>query len=248
MSRLNSVSHDGMSDVVAEAPWIDSVTRAGIFQGIEPSAVAAVAERLVPVEFIPEQIIFTEGQPGDRLYVIESGKVKISQHAPDGRENLQSVLGPPEMFGELAVYDPGPRTSSATAITHVRTMAMDRASLRGWIACHPETGEQLLRMLARRVRRTIENQADLIFADVPGRLAKQLLQLAQQFGSQEDGAMQMLHDLNPEELAQLVCASSENIREALVDFSHRGWIRLEGDTVLILDSEPLMRRARRRIA
>jgi CRP-like cAMP-binding protein len=222
-----------------------SVTRAGIFQGIEPSAIATVAERLAPMEFLPEQIIFTEGEPGDRLYVIESGKVKICQHAPDGRENLQSVLGPPEMFGELAVYDPGPRTSSATAITHVRTVAMDRASLRGWIAYHPETGEQLLRMLARRVRRTIENRDDLIFADVPGRLAKQLLQLAQQFGSQEDGATQILHDLTPAELAQLVCASSENTREALVDFSRRGWIRLEGDSVLILNSEPLMRRARR---
>jgi CRP/FNR family transcriptional regulator, cyclic AMP receptor protein len=225
-----------------------SMTRAGIFQGIEPSAVAAVSERLVPVDFVPEQIIFTEGQPGDRMYLIESGKVKISQHARDGRENLQSLLGPPEMFGELAVYDPGPRTSSATAITHVRTKAIDRASLRRWIAYHPETGEQLLRMLARRVRRTIESRADLIFADVPGRLAKQLLQLAQQFGSQEDGAMLMLHDLTTAELAQLVCASTQNIRDALLDFSRRGWIRLEGDSVLILDSEPLMRRARRQTA
>lgn len=108
-----------------------SVTRAGIFQRVEPDAVAAVTERLLPAEFLPGQMIFAEGQPGDRLYVIESGKVKISQRAPDGRENLQTVLGPPEMFGELAVYDPGPRTSSATAITQVRAMAMDRAGCAG---------------------------------------------------------------------------------------------------------------------
>jgi CRP/FNR family transcriptional regulator, cyclic AMP receptor protein len=221
-----------------------SVNRAGIFQRVEPAAVAALAEPLSPAEFRPGQTIFAEGQPGDRLYVIESGKVKISQRAPDGGENVQTVLGPPEMFGELAVYDPGPRTSSATAMTQVRTVTLDRPGLRGWIVNHPGTAEQLLRMLARRLRRTIENRDDLIFADVPGRLAKQLLLLAQQFGSQRDAAMLVLHDLTADELAQLVCASREHISEALADFSRRGWIRLEGDSVLILDSEPLMRRSR----
>jgi CRP-like cAMP-binding protein len=211
---------------------------------MEPEMVAAVTERLLPAEFLPGQLIFAEGEPGDRLYVIESGKVKISHRAPDGRENLQTVLGPPEMFGELAVYDPGPRTSSATAITQVQTMALDRAGLRGCIADHPEVAEQLLRVLARRVRRTIENWADLLFTDVPGRLAKQLLQLAQQFGNQQHGAMQVSHGLTQDELAQLVGASRENVNKALADFARRGWIRLEGKSMLILDSERLMRRAR----
>jgi CRP/FNR family cyclic AMP-dependent transcriptional regulator len=221
-----------------------SVTRAAILQRMEPEMVAAVTERLLPAEFLPGQLIFAEGEPGDRLYVIESGKVKISHRAPDGRENLQTVLGPPEMFGELAVYDPGPRTSSATAITQVQTMALDRAGLRGCIADHPEVAEQLLRVLARRVRRTIENWADLLFTDVPGRLAKQLLQLAQQFGNQQHGAMQVSHGLTQDELAQLVGASRENVNKALADFARRGWIRLEGKSMLILDSERLMRRAR----
>jgi CRP-like cAMP-binding protein len=189
-------------------------------------------------------MIFAEGESGDRLYVIDSGKVKISQRAYAGRENLQAVLGPSEMFGELAVFDPGPRTSSATAITEVRTVTMDRAGLRVWIAEHPEIGEQLLRVSARRLRRTIENWADLIFTDMPGRLAKQLLQLAQQFGSQQDGATQVSHDLTQEELAQLVGTSRENVNKALADFSRRGWIRVQDKTVLILDSECLIRRAR----
>lgn len=221
-----------------------SVTRAGIFGRAGPGSGAVVDQRLLRAEFRPGQTIFAEGQPGDRLYVIESGKVKISRHAPDGRESLQAVLGPPEIFGELAVYDPGPRTFSATAVTDVRTNAMDRAGLHGWLADHPETAEQLLRILARRLRRTIEKRADLIFIDVSGRLAKQLLQLAQLFGSQEGDAMQVLHDLTPDELAQLVCASGESIHEALADFSRRGWIRLEAKSVRILDSESLMRRAR----
>src|SRR5258708_7654602 len=96
-------------------------------------------------------------------------------------------MGPSDMFGELSIFDPGPRTSSATTITEVRAVSMDRDALRAWIADRPEIAEQLLRVLARRLRRTNNNLADLIFTDVPGRVAKQLLQLAQRFGTQEGG-------------------------------------------------------------
>ena len=114
------------------------------------------------------------------------------------------------------------------------------------MADHPEITDQLLRMLGRRLRRVIETQTDLVFTDVPGRLAKQLLQLAQQFGSRQDGAIRVVHDLTHEEIAQLVGASLVRVEKALTDFSRRGWIRLEGNSVLILDSEWLTRRARQR--
>lgn len=153
-------------------------------------------------------------------------------------------MGPSDMFGELSIFDPGPRTSSATTITEVRAVSMDRDALRAWIADRPEIAEQLLRVLARRLRRTNNNLADLIFTDVPGRVAKQLLQLAQRFGTQEGGAMRVTHDLTQEEIAQLVGASRETVNKALADFAHRGWIRLEGKSVLISDSERLARRAR----
>ena len=86
--------------------------------------------------------------------------------------------------------------------------------------------------------------ADLIFTDVPGRVAKQLLQLAQRFGTQEGGALRVTHDLTQEEIAHLVGASRETVNKALADFAQRGWIRLEGKSVLISDSERLVRRAR----
>ena len=161
--------------------------RAGIFQGVEPYAADALAQALEPAEFSRGQVIFAEGEPGDRLYIVGSGKVKVGRKSPDGRENLLMVAGPSDMFGELSIFDPGPRTSSATAVTEVRTYTMDRAALREWIGKRPEIAEQLLRVLARRLRRTNNMLADLIFTDVPGRVAKSLLQLARQFGSQESG-------------------------------------------------------------
>jgi CRP/FNR family cyclic AMP-dependent transcriptional regulator len=118
-----------------------------------------------------------------------------------------------------------------------RTML--REALRAWMVERPEITERLLRLLARRLQRTNDNAADLIFTDVPGRVAKQLLQLAQRFGTQEDGSLRVTHDLTQEEIAQLVGASRETVNKALADFAHRGWITLEGKSVLISNSERL---------
>ncbi|GAA1015690.1 cAMP-activated global transcriptional regulator CRP [Nocardiopsis tropica] len=220
------------------------LARAGIFQGVEPSAIEALTKDLHEVDYPRGHVIFSEGEPGDRLYIILSGKVKLGRRSPDGRENLLSVMGPSDMFGEMSIFDPGPRTSSATTITEVRAMTMDREALRAWIRDRPEIAEQLLRVLARRLRRTNNNLADLIFTDVPGRVAKQLLQLAQRFGTHENGALRVTHDLTQEELAQLVGASRETVNKALAEFALRGWLRLEGKSVVITDSERLARRAR----
>jgi CRP/FNR family transcriptional regulator, cyclic AMP receptor protein len=222
----------------------DALARAGIFQGVDPSAVQDLKAALEPVSFPRAHVIFAEGELGDRLYIVLSGKVKIGRRSPDGRENLLAVFGPSDMFGELSIFDPGPRTSTATTVTEVRAVTMDRTALREWIAKRPEIAEQLLRVIARRLRRTNNMLADLIFTDVPGRVAKALLQLAHDFGTQEGGMLRVTHDLTQEEIAQLVGASRETVNKALADFAHRGWLRLEGKSVLILEPQRLVRRAR----
>ncbi|MGH3812756.1 MAG: Crp/Fnr family transcriptional regulator, partial [Pseudonocardiaceae bacterium] len=131
----------------------DPLTRAGIFQGVDPSAVQALSATLEPVDFPRAHVIFAEGEPGDRLYIVLSGKVKIGRKSADGRENLLAVFGPSDMFGELSIFDPGPRTSTATTVTEVSAVSMDRAALRDWINKRPEIAEQLLRVIARRLRR-----------------------------------------------------------------------------------------------
>ncbi|SDS60804.1 CRP-like cAMP-activated global transcriptional regulator GlxR [Corynebacterium timonense] len=222
----------------------ETLARAGIFQGVEPAAVSALIGEMETVNFTRGTTIFDEGEPGDRLYIIIDGKVKLARHAPDGRENLLSVMGPSDMFGELSIFDPGPRTSSAVCVTEVTAATMNSDMLKQWIENHPEISQQLLRVLARRLRRTNASLADLIFTDVPGRVAKTLLQLANRFGTQEGGALRVNHDLTQEEIAQLVGASRETVNKALATFAHRGWIRLEGKSVLIVDTEHLARRAR----
>ncbi|BBX65451.1 cAMP receptor protein [Mycobacterium saskatchewanense] len=217
--------------------------KAGMFQGVD-SAVAAIAKRLQPIDFERRSTVFDQGEPADRLYIIISGKVKIGHRAPDGREHLLAIMGPPEMFGELSILDPGPRTASATALTEVRAVAMDHDMVRGWMADRPEVAEQLLRVMARRLRRADCKLTDQISTDVRGRVAKQLLLLAQQFGTREGDALRVVHDLTQEEMAQLVGASREATNQALSAFVARGWIELESHNFLILDAERLAHRAR----
>jgi CRP/FNR family transcriptional regulator, cyclic AMP receptor protein len=233
-----------VSAIASSADTSVILARSGLVQGVEPEAVSALTKYLHPVEFPRGHTVFAEGEPGDRLYIIISGKVKLGRRSSDGRQNILAIMGPSDMFGELSIFDPGPRTSSATTITTVRAVSMDRDALKAWITDRPEIAGQLLRVLARRLRRTNNNLADLIFTDVPGRVAKQLLQLAQRFGTQEGGALRVTHDLTQQEIAQLVGASRETVNKALVDFAQRGWIRSSGKSVLISDSERLSRRAR----
>jgi CRP/FNR family transcriptional regulator len=190
------------------------------------------------------QTLFNEGETGDRLYVVLDGKIKLTRTAPDGRENLLSVLGPSEMFGELSLFDPRPRTASAIAVTECRLAGLGHDDLRPWLTGHPEVAVHLLRALAQRLRKTNDVMADLVFTDVPGRVAKALLDLAERFGQPSETGIHVHHDLTQEELAQLVGASRETVNKALADFAGRSWLRIEARAVVILDIERLRRRSR----
>jgi CRP/FNR family cyclic AMP-dependent transcriptional regulator len=95
------------------------LSRAGIFQGVEPNAVSALTSQLQPAVFPRGHMVFAQGEPGDLLYIIISGKVKIGNRSPNGQETLLTILDPSDMFGEVRLR-PGPRTSSVTTITEVR--------------------------------------------------------------------------------------------------------------------------------
>ncbi len=190
------------------------------------------------------QVVFAEGDPGDRLYVIVDGKIKLGTTSNDGRESLLAVLGPGEMFGELTLFDPGPRTATATSLTETTLLGLGHEALGPWLTGRPGVGQALLKALAQRLRRTNENLSALVFSDVPGRVAKALVELNEKFGEKRTDGFYVEHDLTQEELAQLVGASRETVNKALADFAQREWIKLEPRAVLLLDIEGLEKRAR----
>jgi len=120
---------------------------------------------------------------------------------------------------------------------------MAHEGLRPWLTGRPEVAMHLLRALAQRLRRTNDVMADLVFTDVPGRVARALLDLAGKFGQPRGEGIDVHHDLTQEELAQLVGASRETVNKALADFAGRGWLQVSAKSVLILDPERLRKRA-----
>ena len=119
-------------------------------RGSRPAPCPAVIGELPVVEFARGHTIYSEGELGDRLYIIVSGKVKLARRSPDGRHQLLTVVGPSDVFGAASTLDGGPRTASAAAMTEVCAVSMDRDAIHAWIATRPEAAEQLLALLARR--------------------------------------------------------------------------------------------------
>lgn len=222
----------------------DVLGRTPLFAALDDAAAAALRATMNHETVARADVVFSEGEPGDRLFIIVDGKVKLSQTSSDGREQVMAVLGAGAMFGELSLFDPGARTSTASAVTDSVLLSLSQRDLRPWLTGRPEVAESLLQALAQRLRRTNEAMADLVFSDVPGRVAKALLDLADKFGQvQPDGSTLVSHDLTQEELAQLVGASRETVNKSLADFASRGWIRLEARSVILLDAERVARRA-----
>ncbi|WP_017615717.1 Crp/Fnr family transcriptional regulator [Nocardiopsis salina] len=226
---------DEVNEVLRKAP---------LFEALDEEDTAALRSSVSEVRLGRGQTLFNEGDEGDRLYVILSGKVKLTRTAVDGRENLLGVLGPSEMFGELSLFDPGPRTASGVAVTDSVLAGLGHDDLRPFLSSRPHVSLQLLKSLAGRLRRTNDVMADLVFTDVPGRVAKALLELADKFGKEGEDGLHVHHDLTQEELAQLVGASRETVNKALAEFALRGWLRIEAKAVVLLDVERMRRRAR----
>ncbi|MFN8097736.1 MAG: Crp/Fnr family transcriptional regulator [Dermatophilaceae bacterium] len=223
---------------------LDVLRRSPLFAGLNEQATQDLLSAMTPLRLERGDELFHEGDPGDRLYVITEGKVKLGRTSSDGRENLLAILGPGEMFGELSLFDPGPRTATATAVAETQMVGLTNDQLHSYVARHPNVALTLLAALARRLRRTNESVADLVFTDVPGRVAKALLELSGRFGRPVEDGVLVAHDLTQEELAQLVGASRETVNKALADFATRGWIKLEARAVLLIDLDRLRRRAR----
>jgi len=222
----------------------DVLRQAPLFSGLDDDAATALGASMTRVQVPRGDVLFREGDSGDRLYVVTEGKMKLGRTSADGRENLLAILGPGQMFGELSLFDPGPRSATATAVTDATMCSLGHEGLMPWLDTRPDVARGLLNQLASRLRRANDVVADLVFSDVPGRVAKALLDLSQRFGRSADDGVHVHHDLTQEELAQLVGASRETVNKALADFVARGWLRLEPRSVVLMDVERLQHRAR----
>lgn len=165
-------------------------------------------------------LVFRRGDPGNEMYVIVSGGVKVSIALQSGKELVLGNLGPGESFGEIALFDPGKRTASVTTTASSSFLVIYRPTFLPFLHEHPDVAIRLLGMLAHRLRVMDEMVKDTLFLDTPSRLARKLLDLAKVYGRYTRHGIQLATPFSTEELAEITELSSESVRTQV-----RAWCR-----------------------
>ena len=188
------------------------------------------------------EVIFHRDDPGQVLYVIKEGKIKISLISPDGQEIALVVFGKGEFFGELALLDGEPRSADAIALEKVECYTLQRSDFHKAIMKSPKIAIQVLEVLSRRLRKTDSQVEDLIFLDVYGRVAKKLLELANKHGVQIDEGTLIDVRLTQQELASMVGASRESVNKVMGYFTEKQFISTDKHRITIRRMTDLKRR------
>jgi CRP/FNR family transcriptional regulator/CRP/FNR family cyclic AMP-dependent transcriptional regulator len=218
------------------------LSRIRLFAGIPPEQVERLEERAKRRSFRRGEVIFHKGDPGATLYLILSGQVKIVLPSEGGEEAVLGVLDEGEFFGELSLIDGRPRSATIMATQSTEALVLHRDDFLAFLDSNPKCAVDLLHTLCERLRETDEFVEDAVFLDVPGRLAKKLLELADEYGqSGADGTIIGLR-ITQQELATMVGATRESVNKHLRGYRARGIIEIDRQRITIVRPDDLRRR------
>ena len=210
------------------------LARTELFCGIDEATRRRLAKHVAERVVEPGQCVFTQDEPGDRMYVLAEGAVKLFVSSRDGGMVELVRHQPPATFGEVALLDGGPRSASAEAVERSTLLVVTRSELLRLLRAEDQVAEALLRTLGTIVRRTTRQVSDLVFLDLQGRIARQLLALAV-----EDEQTAHTRRVTQAELASMVSGARQTVNQALRSLESRGYIRADGRGFEILDRERL---------
>lgn len=209
------------------------------FAGISREDLAPLAAACRPRHYRRNQIIFHRDDPGDTLHIVQSGQVRIVLTSPEGDEILLALMQAGDFFGELSLLDGLPRSATAVANEATVTLALARSGFLRVLDHSPQLVHQIILALSARLRRTDLLLGDSAFLDVPTRLVKRLLDLAQTQGERETGKGPRTILVTQSELAAMVGATRESVNRELRTLEARGLIRVDRGRILLLRPEAL---------
>src|SRR5438876_7921094 len=170
-------------------------------------------------------LIFQKDDPGQSLFIVASGSVRIYVPSSQGADLTLAVFGPGNFFGDLSLLDGRPRSASASALTDTSVVALERSDFVALVRSSPEAAMSVLGVVAQRLRETDEMASDLAFLDVGGRLAKKLLDLAASHGVQQRRGILLDLRLTQEELANMIGVTRESVNRHLSEFRRTGLVQ-----------------------
>jgi CRP-like cAMP-binding protein len=227
-------------------PILESLSSIPFFGGLDPEALERLAAGMRQRRFRRGEVIFHLGDPGDALFIIVGGEVKISLPSETGDEAILATLRTGDVFGELALLDGAPRSASATALTPTETVVLPRDRFRELIATEAGVRDALLASIAGELRRLTTHVEELHFLDITGRLAARLVRLAQEGGTPAgDGAIRLRTNLTQADLAAMVGCTRQSVNKLLGQFTDDGLLRLERDGIVVTNMAGLVAAARR---
>jgi CRP/FNR family transcriptional regulator len=213
-------------------PFEDAFSSVPLFDALDPQKRAELAAASRVRTYPKGQVLCSEGDPGDELLVLETGRVRVSRFAPSGQEIVLAEVDAPGAFGELALVDGAPRAATVTAESTVQVRYLSREIVMDLVMNDPAVAAALLRSMAAMVRATNERLGDMLSLDVPGRLAKWLLAHAD-----EQGNLTLNH--SQEALALDLGTTRVTLNRALARFIRLAWIEMQGHEIMLRDIRAL---------
>ena len=224
---------------MAEPRLAEHLRRYPLFAKLPDTELTSLAERARTRAFKRGETLFRKDDPGTHLYVMLDGAVKIALPGEFGQEALVAIMRQGDHFGELALFDGSPRSASATALDDTRAALLARDDFLAFLETHPAAVRVVLDALAKTIRRLSDRVEDLIFLDVPSRVAKYLLDLAQQ-----DGSDKLELTLTQDELAAFIGASRVSVNRVLGDLERRDIIEIRRRHIVVRDRDRLAKEIR----
>ncbi len=221
-----------------------ALSKCHLFEQLEPEKLDELIAFSRLQRFAAKDVVFLKGDPGDSLYAIVSGRVGITTTSVGGKEIFLNILGPGEVFGEIALLDGKKRTAGARALDPAELLRVDQADFLPFLERNPKLSIRLMRILCELIRWTSDIIEDTIFLDIPHRLAKRLLTLVHQYGKPTREGITIDIKLSQENLGQMLGVTRESVNKGIRALEAQGIIVHEHGSISIRDVALLERLVR----
>jgi CRP/FNR family cyclic AMP-dependent transcriptional regulator len=214
-------------------PYVELLQKVSLFHDIEHDELDRLASLLSAKEVAKDAHIVRQNEPGDSMFVIARGRVKVVRLGDNGREVILTILKAGEFFGEMSLLDDMPRSADVIAQEEATVLVLKRADFAEHILKSPKTGLNVMAELCRRLRRADEIIGNLATLDVYGRVAHIMIDLAKKDGEEVEGGILIRERPTQQDIASMIGTSRETVSRVLSDFQRRGFVEMRGREILL---------------